>query len=671
MESKSENGDSFNRTADDIEIDQKDSPQVGSGFTWGNSSSSASSSFAAANPFSSCSSGASAAAGGVEILESTAVAGQHTPATPPVPDKWNLDAPDFFEDEDVNGKFVKLMGKDYLEICNELRDCGLPEGKGLETPQLVVVGDQSAGKSSVLERIIGITFPRGEGTCTSGVTELRLKKTKGPFKVKIEKIPTTSFSFSSEVETAAEISKHIAKISQDLVDGENDSDSDSDSKSKSKSKFFFNHKIQITISGEELSDLTLIDLPGIVNNDVSGRGDKDKIQKLVKKYMESPQSIVLLVLDAQEDQEKHTSWSLFQEVAEKKDIEPAVNERTLGVLTKLDKDPNISEERQRSILDLAKNKSELKLKWSYIAVRNRTQKEVDLTVTEVDEQEQQFFKEHPQFKKMNWGIEELKEKLVDLQAEHCKEQAPKIIAEIVKNTTDLKEEIKEIEAKLPPTDGNLQLKKSKTLDRFKKEFKQENEVSPDKNGNRRVTFCVTTEKELEILKDKINRVPMLDEKVVDEERDNHPGKDWTEKENHYKVLRRVLEESIKQWEKPTQDALDKLKTALEDQHKKACNKVCPEEVPFRAQMIKLGLEVIQTSVKKLKKKLEEKRNLMVKYPYKPNPSSSSSSSSSSSKPSSQIYQNYHQCCKEARVDYNMTVYQYTMTLTSLRGSIME
>lgn len=37
--------------------------------------------------------------------------------------------------------------------------------------QLVVCGEQSAGKSSVLEAITCIPFPRGEGTCTRFVTQ--------------------------------------------------------------------------------------------------------------------------------------------------------------------------------------------------------------------------------------------------------------------------------------------------------------------------------------------------------------------------------------------------------------------------------------------------------------------------------------------------------------------
>jgi hypothetical protein len=36
----------------------------------------------------------------------------------------------------------------------------------LDIPRIVVVGDQSAGKSSIIQRICGVDLPRSEGTCT-------------------------------------------------------------------------------------------------------------------------------------------------------------------------------------------------------------------------------------------------------------------------------------------------------------------------------------------------------------------------------------------------------------------------------------------------------------------------------------------------------------------------
>ncbi len=36
----------------------------------------------------------------------------------------------------------------------------------IDLPQIAVIGSQSAGKSSLIESISGITLPRAAGTCT-------------------------------------------------------------------------------------------------------------------------------------------------------------------------------------------------------------------------------------------------------------------------------------------------------------------------------------------------------------------------------------------------------------------------------------------------------------------------------------------------------------------------
>ena len=57
-----------------------------------------------------------------------------------------------------------------LDLVDDLRKLGLQ--KDVPIPQIAVMGDQSSGKSSVLEAISGIPFPRGAGLVTRCATQI-------------------------------------------------------------------------------------------------------------------------------------------------------------------------------------------------------------------------------------------------------------------------------------------------------------------------------------------------------------------------------------------------------------------------------------------------------------------------------------------------------------------
>jgi dynamin 1-like protein len=58
--------------------------------------------------------------------------------------------------------------ENLIPVINKLQDVFNAIGlEGIDLPQIVVVGSQSAGKSSVLENIVGRDFlPRGTGIVT-------------------------------------------------------------------------------------------------------------------------------------------------------------------------------------------------------------------------------------------------------------------------------------------------------------------------------------------------------------------------------------------------------------------------------------------------------------------------------------------------------------------------
>lgn len=63
---------------------------------------------------------------------------------------------------------VSLDKIDRLFACNV--------GEYVALPQLVVVGDQSSGKSSVLEGLTELPFPRESGLCTRFATQITFRR---------------------------------------------------------------------------------------------------------------------------------------------------------------------------------------------------------------------------------------------------------------------------------------------------------------------------------------------------------------------------------------------------------------------------------------------------------------------------------------------------------------
>lgn len=69
---------------------------------------------------------------------------------------------------------VMLADPALLEKIDKLFACNV--GEYINLPQLVVVGDQSSGKSSVLEGLTKLKFPRNSGLCTRFATQIIFRR---------------------------------------------------------------------------------------------------------------------------------------------------------------------------------------------------------------------------------------------------------------------------------------------------------------------------------------------------------------------------------------------------------------------------------------------------------------------------------------------------------------
>ncbi len=75
-----------------------------------------------------------------------------------------------------DGDYKRLAPR-VLRLAIQLRELGVDSV--VELPTIVIAGDQSSGKSSVVEAIAGVALPRAMGTCTRCPTEVRMRWVNG------------------------------------------------------------------------------------------------------------------------------------------------------------------------------------------------------------------------------------------------------------------------------------------------------------------------------------------------------------------------------------------------------------------------------------------------------------------------------------------------------------
>ena len=189
---------------------------------------------------------------------------------------------------------------DTLDALARIRDVCQGE---LSLPQLCVVGDQSSGKSSLLQCITGVDFPVKSGLCTRVPTLVECRRTE----TESCELRAGGGAFTDVAVNGIAVA--IAKAQQSLL---------GDAKIGST-------EITLRLSGPMQDDLDIVDLPGIIHN---GPGSEDTIQ-LIDRYVRSEQTLILVVSEAKQDNELTAALNL----AAKHD---PTAKRTLRILTKFD-----------------------------------------------------------------------------------------------------------------------------------------------------------------------------------------------------------------------------------------------------------------------------------------------------------------------------------------------
>ncbi|XP_065178115.1 dynamin-1-like protein [Sycon ciliatum] len=207
-----------------------------------------------------------------------------------------------------------------IPVINKLQDVFQTVGReAIQLPQIVVIGAQSSGKSSVLEGLVGRDFlPRGTGIVTRCPLVLQLVNNQSDGSTGEESEEWAQFLHDPDTKYTdfGKVEEEIQARTKVVV-GDN--------------KGISHQPINLKVFSPHVLNLTLVDTPGITKVPVGDQPEdiEGLIYELILTYISNPNAIILAVSPANMD----IATSEALKIA--KTVDPEGN-RTLAVITKLD-----------------------------------------------------------------------------------------------------------------------------------------------------------------------------------------------------------------------------------------------------------------------------------------------------------------------------------------------
>ncbi|CAN8099503.1 unnamed protein product [Discula destructiva] len=321
---------------------------------------------------------------------------------------------------------MAALGDDLLSTVNKLQDLVFNTigNDSLDLPQIVVVGSQSAGKSSVLENIVGRDFlPRGSGVVTRRPLILQLINV--PDEEAEAAASTHSSNWNAVVARPGEWAEfnHIPnRRFTDFGDVKREIENET-ARVAGNNKGITRQPINLKIYSPHVLNLTLVDLPGLTKVPIGDQPPdiEKQTRNLISEFIAKPNSIILAVSPANVDIVNSEALKLARYV-------DPLGRRTIGVLTKVD----LMDHGTNALDILAGRVYPLKLGW--IGVVNRSQQDIqgNKPMEEALKDEENFFKLHPAYRSIavKCGTRFLARTLNTTLMAHIRDRLPDIKARL-------------------------------------------------------------------------------------------------------------------------------------------------------------------------------------------------------------------------------------------------